>query len=79
MNKYPFVYLLRDNKYNQIDKFLEENKDKLNCTVEIISKEEVSKLNNMYDPNYHILVTYGPDDKEYNSLVSKIIPRRISS
>ena len=79
MNKYPFVYLLRDNKYNQIDSFLEENKDKLNCTVEIISKEEISKLNNMYDPNYHLLVTYGPDDKEYNSLVSKIIPRRISS
>ena len=79
MNKYPFVYVLRDNKYNQIDSFLEENKDKLNCTVEIISKEEISKLNNMYDPNYHLLVTYGPDDKEYNSLVSKIIPRRISS
>ena len=70
MNKYPFVYLLRDNKYSEIDVIIEENKSKLNCTVEIISPEQITKLNNMFDSNHHILVTYSHGDgKEYTPLV----------
>jgi len=76
MSKYPFVYLLRDSKYNEIDNFFTENKEKLDCTIEIISKEEVSKLNNMFDPNYHILITYGPDEGEYvHQVMNNIVDR----
>ena len=57
MSKYPFVYILRDTQYNDIDDFFSENKDKLQCTVEIISLDEVKKLNNMFDSNHHILIT----------------------
>jgi len=78
MSKYPFVYLLRDDKYNEIDNFFETNKDKLNCTVEIISTNEIAKLNNMFDPNYHLLVTYSPDDgSEYTTLVMNHIVDRM--
>ena len=80
MSKYPFVYLLRDDKYKEIDSFFEENKDKLNCTVEIISTEEIYKLNNMFDPNYHILITYGENNgEEYSQFVLNVIPDRMTS
>ena len=80
MNKYPFVYLLRDDKYNEIDCFFEKNKDKLNCTVEIISVKEIEKLNNMFNSNYHLLVTYSTENKEqYIDLVSNQIVDRIKS
>jgi len=77
MSKYPFVYLLRDNKYDEIDTFFEENKEKLQCTLEIISPNEIHKLNNMFDPNYHILITYGPDENPYIVPVCSIIADRM--
>ena len=64
MSKYPFVYLLREEKYNHIDSF-SENVEKLNCTIEIISPEQINKLKNMFDVNHHLLVTYGDSEEEY--------------
>jgi len=56
MNKYPFVYVLRDIQYtSEVDWFFEENKEKLDCSIEIISINDINKLNNMFDPNHHIL------------------------
>jgi len=71
------VYLLRDVKYKTIDNFFDKHKDELECTVEIISLEQIHFLNNMFDPNYHILVTYGENDKEYNPLVLENIVERM--
>jgi glycosyltransferase involved in cell wall biosynthesis len=76
MNKYPFVYFLRDDKYSYIDLFFEENKDKLDCSVEIISLGEIEKLNNMFNPNFHILITYG-DEKIYIEPVMSVIVDRM--
>ena len=77
MSKYPFVYILRDTQYNDIDDFFLENKDKLQCTVEIISLDEIKKLNNMFDSNHHILITYGDDEGIYISLVMGQIVNRM--
>ena len=77
MNKYPFVYFLRDNNFSEIDSFFEENKEKLQCTVEIISPNEIYKLNNMFNPNYHILITYGPEEEPYIIPVCSIIVDRM--
>ena len=51
MSKYPFVYFLRTSKYSGIDNFIEQNKDKLECTLEIIGENDLDKLNNLYDIN----------------------------
>ena len=77
MSKYPFVYFLRDNKFSEIDLFFEENKERLQCTVEIISPNEIYKLNNMFNPNYHILITYGPEEESYIRYVRSIIVDRM--
>ena len=75
MNKYPFVYFLRTSKYSGIDNFIEQNKDKLECTVEIIGENDLDKLNNLFDNSkYHILVTFGDSDKEY---IPMIMPRLV--
>ena len=73
MSKYPFVYLLRKEKYSHIDSFFSENIEKLNCTIEIISPEQINKLKNMFNVNYHLLVTYGDSEEEYIGLVWKEI------
>ena len=46
--KYPFVYLLRHEKYSKINIFFSNNIEKLNCTVEIINTKQV---NNYYFSN----------------------------
>ena len=71
--KYPFVYLLRHEKYNEIDNFISKNKDKLNCTIQIISAKESNLLNNMFDSNHHILITYGKTSNEYLNIVKLIL------
>lgn len=75
MSKYPFVYFLRTSKYSEIDNFIEENKDKLECTLEIIGENDLDKLNNLFDTSkYHVLVTFGDSDKEY---IPMIMPRLV--
>lgn len=76
MNKYPFVYVLRDIDYaSEVDWFFEENKEKLDCSIEIISINEINKLNNMFDSNHHILVTYGNEKLYINKVMSIIVDR----
>jgi glycosyltransferase involved in cell wall biosynthesis len=74
MPAYPFVYFLREEKYNDVDSFIENNRNKLECTIEIISPNDIHRLNNMFDTNYHILVTYGEDSSRYGSMVMSVIP-----
>ena len=77
--KYPFVYFLRFEKYKEIDNFIEQNKSKFNCSIKIINHEEINSLNNLFNSNYHILVTYGEDDESYIPLVHQIIVNRMRS
>ena len=77
MSKYPFVYFLRSEKYKNIDNFIEQNKDKFECIIEVIGStvDELNKLNNLFDSSkYHLLVTFGDSDKEY---IPFIMPRLV--
>ena len=72
--KYPFVLFY--SHHSEIISFLKENNDKLNCTIFFINDD--SNLNNLFNPNYQILVTYGPDESEYCS-VNLVIANRMRS
>ena len=73
MSRYPLVLLFRHTNYSYIDEIIRVNTDKLMCTVEIIS--DTTYLNKLFNPNYHILVTYGDTYDEY-SYICKHIPER---
>ena len=76
MSKYPFVYLMRDEKDSEIDKIFLNNEKLLECTVEIISPEEKNKLNNMFDPNYPVFITYGRNASRFHSIIDNcLVPR----
>jgi len=77
MSKYPTVLFFRYDQYNSIDTFLTDSKPKLNCDIKIIDKKE--GLINLFDPNYMILATYGPVEKEYHKDVFEVIAPRMAS
>jgi glycosyltransferase involved in cell wall biosynthesis len=68
--KYPNVIFFRHESYKEIDTFLEENKDKFDCNLNITSDQK--DLLKLFDCNYHILITYGKDQTEYFGDVSII-------
>jgi glycosyltransferase involved in cell wall biosynthesis len=73
--KYPNVLFFRYDKFSYIDTFLDNNKDKLLCNINIINnKEELYKL---FNPSYQILVTFGTNDTEYYYDVNYIIADRM--
>ena len=73
--KYPYVIFFRFDKYNEIDKFLHSNKDKLNASIYFVN--HFKDLNYLFNPSYQILVTYGPSDQEYAGLVNTVIADRM--
>ena len=75
-SKYPQVIFFRHNNYSEIDMFIEERKKKLDCSVFITNS--IDDLQKLFNPNYHILVTYGDNYAEYDYISSKI-PTRFSS
>lgn len=75
--KYPFIIFFRHEKYSEIDKFLDENKDKFNCTFFITSDK--NDLNKLFNSDYQILVTYGCEESEYINDVRPSISDRMRS
>ena len=73
--KYPFVLLYRYDKYADIDRFFEENKEKALFSLTTTSNRE--DLNKLFDSSNHLLITYGPKDDEYNYDVNSVIPARV--
>jgi len=69
--KYPYILFLRYEQYSYIDEFIEANKDKFNCSIFIIQNKE--ELNKMFDPNYHLLVTFGENESIYCGDVNSVI------
>ena len=54
--------------------YINDNIDKFKCDIVIIS--ETKELLNIFDPNYHLLVTYGEDETKYYSDVQTVfLPR----
>ena len=64
--KYPNIIFLRDEMYNHIDAYLNENKDNILATLNITS--DVSEVNKLYDPNYQLLITFG----DLNNYIGKL-------
>jgi len=73
--KYPNIIFFRYDKYKEVDIFLEENKERLLCNINITA--EKSFLNNLFDPNYHLLLTFGEEEKEYYHDVNTSLPSRM--
>jgi hypothetical protein len=70
--KYPNILFFRFKKYSDIDNFLNDNK--YNCNFNITDNPE--DLNKLFDPNYHLLITYGDTEKEYyNYILPNIVER----
>jgi len=76
MSKYPYVILFRHNNYSQIDDFIHEHTSNLECSITITNT--IDDLQKLFNPNYHILVTYGDSYQEYD-YISTILPIRFSS
>jgi len=74
-NKYPQIIFFRYRKYIEIDNMLEQHASKLNCSLIVTSDK--SMLNNLYDVNYHMLVTYGEDTTAYYPDVHSILVDRL--
>ena len=62
--------------YSAIDAYFENNKTKLICNINITGDK--SYLNNLFDPNFHVLVTFGPDERQYIGDIYHVIPERMS-
>ena len=75
MNKYPYILFYRHEPYANIDEFITDNHDNYECSFCIISS--VDELNKLYNPNYHLLITYGDSYNEYDYLC-KHMPSRFS-
>jgi glycosyltransferase involved in cell wall biosynthesis len=65
--KYPFILFFRNDKYEYIDSIFKENSSNLECTLHIINTKE--KLNKFFKQVYPLLVTFGPEEKEYQSIL----------
>ena len=74
-SRYPYILFFRHYKYASIDNFIESNKDAFMCSFHIIN--DVNELNKLYNPNYHLLITYG-NYEEYHNYISQHIPSRFS-
>ena len=71
--KYPNILFFRDEQYSAIDTYLSANESKLNCTLNFTSNpDDVLKL---FDPNYHLIVTYGKNESEYYGKMGNMVNR----
>lgn len=76
MSKYPCILFYRHVKYNEIDRFIETNKESFQCTFHIT--HEKLDLRRLWNPNIHLLITYGENVSEYDTIVNTIIPTRMN-
>ena len=72
--RYPSVLLYRNDEYSQIDTFFNNNKNNIECSINIIINEE--EINKLFDCNYHLLITYGEKSKE-SEVINKVKTNRI--
>lgn len=73
--KYPCVLFYRYDKYSEIDNYFVSNNEKLNCSLFFTSNNE--DLNKLFNSNYQILITYGPDSSEYVERTMSVIVNRM--
>ena len=73
--KFPFIIFFRYDQYNSVDKYFTENKTKLDCSVYITNN--FKKVEKLHNANFHLLITYGLTDKEYNDDLLKVISEKM--
>ena len=73
--KFPFIIFFRYDQYSNADIFFTENKAKLNCSVYITNN--FKKIEKLHNANYHLLITYGLTDKEYNNDLLQVISEKM--
>jgi glycosyltransferase involved in cell wall biosynthesis len=76
MSRYPMVILFRHNNYSEIDNFIDNNRKLFMCSIYITNN--IDDLNKLYNPNYHLLVTYGKTYDEYHNSFASKLPERFS-
>jgi glycosyltransferase involved in cell wall biosynthesis len=74
MSKYPRVLFFRYDKYSDVDAYFKPAPAELDCEVEIVSNAKA--LHALFDANYPILVTYGPNEPEYHEDVKSAVRGR---
>ena len=68
--KYPNIIFFRLSEYSNIDNYINNNKNNFDCTLNITNN--LLDLNNIYDVNYHLIITYGKDKKEYKLILEDL-------
>ncbi len=83
-NKYPLVLFFRKKDYENIDHFLNSNKDNFEFSYQIINYEEdnnspshevLKSINSLFSEDFNILITIGKDWKEYINTHKFLIPK----
>ena len=72
MSKYPWVLFLHED-LDDIEKVLTESN--LDCTLFFVNN--IEQLEKLYNPNYQILITYGPDESKFKC--NQVIASRMSN
>ena len=73
MNKYPLILLFRKKEYLFIDDYIQENKNKYDCSFYIT--DNIDDLKKLFNSNYPLLITLGNNANEYD-YITKYIPQR---
>lgn len=73
--RYPNIVFFRYDKYINIDEYIKSNTNSFFCNINIVNNK--NELNKLFNPSYHLLITYGDDEKEYYLDVNDIISGRI--
>jgi glycosyltransferase involved in cell wall biosynthesis len=76
MSKYPRVLFFRYEAYSAIDTYFQDKTD-LDCEIQITADKQT--LQSLWDPNFPILVTYGPNEAEYSADLDEILVPRFFS
>ena len=63
--KFPFIIFFRHDQYSQVDEFFTKNAENLDCSVYITNN--FKKVEKLHNANFHLLITYGDSDAEYNN------------
>jgi glycosyltransferase involved in cell wall biosynthesis len=73
--KFPFIIFFRYDQYSKADQFFTENKEKLDCSVYITNN--FKKIEKLHNTNFHLLITYGLKDEEYNNELLHVISEKM--
>ena len=72
MSKYPKILFYRNDEDSYIDDFITKNIENFNCSIEI-SRD----TNKLFNPNYHVFITFGDNQPHFENFPHRFSPRWI--